>query len=125
MALSKDEQRSLDELEAALAAEDPQLANKLRGASPRRVHKRRAAVAGVLFVVGLACLVGGLKIHFLVSALGFVMMLAATVVALASWRRVEASQVDASGPAGAKSPTGTPFMDKLEDRWRRRQQEQD
>ena len=52
MALSDEEQRLLEQMEAALAAEDPKLVNALRGTSVRRVHRRRAALAGVGFFAG-------------------------------------------------------------------------
>jgi Protein of unknown function (DUF3040) len=46
VALSDEEQRLLEQMEAALAAEDPKLVNALRGTGVRRVHRRRAARAG-------------------------------------------------------------------------------
>jgi Protein of unknown function (DUF3040) len=45
VALSDEEQRLLEQMEAALAAEDPKLVNALRGTGVRRVHRRRAADA--------------------------------------------------------------------------------
>ena len=60
MALSEEEQRLLEQMEAALAAEDPKLVNTLRGTGVRKVHRRRAAVAGVGFFVGLALLIAGM-----------------------------------------------------------------
>ena len=60
MALSEEEQRLLEQMEAALAAEDPKLVNTLRGTGVRKLHRRRAAVAGVGFFVGLALLVVGM-----------------------------------------------------------------
>ena len=57
MALSDEEQRLLEQMEAALAAEDPKLVNALRGTSVRRVHRRRAALAGVGFFAGLGLLI--------------------------------------------------------------------
>lgn len=43
MALSRHEQRLLEQLEAALAADDPKLANTLRGSRSRSLHRRQAA----------------------------------------------------------------------------------
>ena len=61
MALSEEERRLLEQMEAALAAEDPRLAHTLRGsASNRRIHRRRAALAGVGFVAGAVMLVAGM-----------------------------------------------------------------
>ncbi|MBA3021576.1 DUF3040 domain-containing protein [Propionicimonas sp.] len=86
MALSEKEQRLLEQMEAALAAEDPRLANALRG-SQRRWYQRRIAVSVVVFVVGVATLIIGMEIHPLVSVLGFVVMLGATVVAITAWQQ--------------------------------------
>jgi hypothetical protein len=118
MALSKDEQRLLEEMEAALAAEDPKLASTLRGTTTRKLHKRRAALAGVAFVVGLACLIGGMKVHFALSIAGFVIMLAASVIAISSWQYVD----DAPAPKAKASAGGPDLMGRLEDRWKKRQE---
>lgn len=126
MALSDEEQKLLEQMEAALAAEDPKLAHTLRGTkTPRTLQRKRAALAGVGFLAGCAMLVIGMRAHWLVSVLGFVIMLAATVIAVTAYRRVEPA---ASGPttvkAGQRQSSGdTSFMDKMEERWRRRQDE--
>ncbi|MGB7964141.1 MAG: DUF3040 domain-containing protein [Propionicimonas sp.] len=125
MALSEDEQRLLEQMEAALAAEDPKLANTLRGTTTRRLHRRRAALAGLVFLVGIAALLGGMEIHPIVSVAGFLIMLVATVVAVSSWQHVG---VDPDGQRAPHSsgPGGKPerdFMDKMEERWRKRQDE--
>ncbi|HHU39423.1 MAG TPA: DUF3040 domain-containing protein [Propionibacterium sp.] len=113
MALSDKEQRLLEQLEAALAAEDPKLANTLRGTTTRTLHRRRAAIAGLGFVIGLAALIGGMQLSIAVSVIGFVIMLASTVVAISSWRVVETeSQGRAPDPDSA-------VTDRLDERWRR------
>ncbi len=116
MALSDDEQRLLDQMEEALAAEDPKLASTLRGTTTRRLHRRRAAIAGVGFLIGVGCLVGGMEIHPLLSILGFLIMLGSTLVAVTSWRHVgETGDLGrGSGPRAEQA-----FIDRLEDRWRR------
>ncbi len=126
MALSDEEQKLLEQMEAALAAEDPKLAHTLRGTkTPRTLQRKRAALAGVGFLAGCAMLVIGMRAHWLVSVAGFVIMLAATVIAVTAYRRVEPA---ASGPTAVKagqrqSSSDTSFMDKMEERWRRRQDE--
>lgn len=122
MALSEEEQRLLAQMEEALAAEDPKLASTLRGTTTRRLHRRRAALAGVGFLIGIACLIGGMQLSPALSIAGFVIMLAASVIAVTSWRHVgDAAATDSS----ARSPHGekAAFMDKMEERWRRRQDE--
>lgn len=126
MALSDEEQKLLEQMEAALAAEDPKLAHTLRGTkTPRTLQRKRAALAGVGFLAGCAMLVIGMRVHWLVSVAGFVIMLAATVIAVTAYRRVEPNK---SGPAtvkaGQRQGSGdSSFMDKMEERWRRRQDE--
>ena len=124
MALSEEEQRLLEQMEAALAAEDPKLVNTLRGTGSRKVHRRRAAIAGVGFFVGLALLVVGLYLmssgpagFVALSILGFVIMVAAAVTAIYSWQHVGAVPPNGGGdrphaPQGTSSD-GT-FMDKME-----------
>lgn len=120
MALSEDEQRLLEQMEAALAAEDPKLANTLRGTGSRRLHRRRAAVAGLAFLVGIGCLIAGMQVHPVLSVAGFLVMLAATVVAVSSWQHVGYDQ-DGQSAGGGKRPAERDFMDRMEERWRRRQ----
>ena len=120
MALSEDEQRLLEQMEAALAAEAPKLANTLRGTGSRRVYRRRAALAGLVFLVGIGCLIGGMQVHPLLSIFGFLVMLAATVVAVRSWQHVG---YDQDGQPSGKKPAERDFMDRMEERWRRRQDE--
>src|SRR3954452_24903132 len=108
MALSDEEQRLLEQMEAALAAEDPKLVNALRGTGVRRVHRRRAALAGFGFFVGLALLVAGISIHPVLSVLGFVVMVAAAVVAIYSWQHVGSSVDQARAPDRATSAHGPP-----------------
>jgi hypothetical protein len=117
MALSENEQRLLEQMEAALAAEDPKLANTLRGTT-KRWHRRRAVFAGIGFVAGLACLIAGMQVHPVVSVVGFVMMLAAAVVGVSAWQQ---SGLSGDGPGGRAGGTERDFMGRLEDRWRRHQ----
>lgn len=119
MALSEDEQRLLDQMEAALEAEDPKLANTLRGTTERRLHRRRAALAGLGFLVGIGMLIGGMEVHWALSVGGFLIMLASTVVAVTAWQHVG---YGADGSDGGKSGDRD-FMDRMEERWRHRNDE--
>jgi hypothetical protein len=128
VALSDEEQRLLEQMEAALAAEDPKLVNALRGTSVRRVHRRRAAIAGVGFFAGLGLLIAGISINPFLSVLGFVIMVAAAVTAIYSWQHVGGNADAAQGRDRAKTSQGSRadgqgFMDKMEERWRRRRDE--
>jgi len=59
MPLSENEKRVLEEMEAALSADDPKFAHRLRGElSSQRV---RRIIAGIVFILaGMAILIGGL-----------------------------------------------------------------
>ena len=59
MPLSEHEQRLLEQMERALYAEDPKLASALRGSDLRMHYRRRALLAGVGFVLGIALLMAG------------------------------------------------------------------
>ncbi|NLT30520.1 MAG: DUF3040 domain-containing protein [Propionibacterium sp.] len=126
MPLSEEEKRLLAQMEAALAADDPKLAENLRGTTRRKVSRRTAGLAGIGFFVGLAALVGGLQLHPAISIVGFLLMLAGAVVAVSAWRNVDPSAPAAPDePRPARSPGGAgadeTFMNRMEERWRRRQ----
>jgi len=133
--LSEDEQRLLEQMERALADEDPKFASALRGTSLRSHNRRRAVLGSIGFVVGVALLMAGVILpRTLVSVVGFVVMLASAYVALTYWRRVAEPERPASsnvGPRRASRAAGssrsagrssTGFMDRLEERWRRRRE---
>lgn len=135
MALSEEEQQLLAQMEAALAADDPKLADMLRGTGTRKVHRRRAAIAGIGFVLGIVALVAGMQFNPsilgpILSVAGFLLMLGAAVIGLSSWRHVNDAEMGEGGDDETpKSPKGNAdpneqvkqFMDKMEERWRRRQ----
>lgn len=126
MALSEQERKLLEQLEASLMAEDPKLAETLRGTTDIRIHRRRAAVAGLGFVLGMVVLVAGVQVHPVVSIAGFVLMLVSAIVGIRSWQRVagdghgDADPARPPGPAQPKAPAQD-FMERLEERWRHRQ----
>jgi hypothetical protein len=137
--LSEEELRLLEQMERALVAEDPKLASTMRGTSFRRHARRRAYFAGGAFVIGVVVLMtGAILQETVVGILGFVVMLVAAYVALSSWRgqaggddHSESADPHApftlieGGRAQKRSGRGRShqqhsFMDRLEERWRRR-----
>ena len=128
MALSEQERKLLEQLEASLMADDPKFAQTLSGAGGIRIHRRRATLAGLGFVLGLLLLIGGVQIHPAVSIVGFVVMLAAAIIGVNSWQRVAGEGQPRNQPPGPQGPTNPPkppnqdFMEKLEERWRKRQE---
>ncbi|MEZ5086152.1 MAG: DUF3040 domain-containing protein [Tessaracoccus sp.] len=122
MALSEQERKLLEQLEASLMADDPKLAETLRGTGQVRIHRKRATLAGLGFVAGLLVLIVGVQIHPAVSIAGFVIMLASAIVGINSWQRIGGEDTPAKKmPSGGPRPGNQEFMDKLEERWRRNQ----
>jgi Flp pilus assembly protein TadB len=125
--LSEEEQRLLEQMEEALAAEDPKFVSALRGASARTHHKRLTILAVCGFVIGIAVLMTGAVVAVTALAVaGFVVMLGSAYVALSHFRRMgEPDLPDNVHPMNRPKGSGSParqsgFMNRMEDRWRRR-----
>jgi hypothetical protein len=124
--LSEEEQRLLEQMEEALAAEDPKFVSTIRGSSSRIKHKRIAILATVGFVFGVVVLMAGaITTLSLVAVAGFVIMLTCAYLAITHWRRLGdpdlPSNVHPIGKSkGRQSTQSTGFMNRMEDRWRRR-----
>jgi DUF3040 family protein len=85
--LSEEELRLLEQMEQALAQEDPKFVSTLRGSSLERVARMRTIAAAVVFVVGVVMLMGGaVSQQIWLGVLGFVVMVGSATIALASWR---------------------------------------
>ncbi|SDR10226.1 DUF3040 domain-containing protein [Thermostaphylospora chromogena] len=131
MPLSEHEQRLLDQIEQALYAEDPKWANTVRIRDPRNHYKRRVVKASIGFVIGVVLLMVGVVINLIPLGVGgFVVMLAACVWGLSSWKRMNGFSDGPSAPSGpsrfGRAPRRGPrqsFMERMEERWRRRQDE--
>ncbi len=119
MPLSEEELQRLAELEASLVAEDPQLAENMQPARHVEVHRRSAALAGLGFLVGVIMLIAGMHYFWLISVIGFVAMFTSTVVAINSWKFV--TDVEDKKQPRSRSASQASFMNRMEDRWRRRQ----
>ena len=134
MPLSEHERRQLEQIEQALRADDPQFADAVRAADPRAHYKRRVIAAALGFVIGVGLLLAGVVINVIVIAVaGFVVMLACGLWAVTSYRRMtgittgrvpaRAAREDrraAKGRRAGQQP-GSGLMERLEERWRRRQ----
>ena len=143
MPLSEEELRLLEQMERALVEEDPKLASTLRGTTLRSAARRRAIAAGALFVVGVVVFMTGVISELpVVGIAGFVVMLASATFGLAQVRgqRGASSQPTAQAPQGNGSTgftlihgsggrtrrprrTSASFMDRMEERWRRRREQ--
>ena len=87
MPLSEEELRLLEQMEQALAQEDPKFVSTLRGSSLERVARIRTIAAAGFFVLGVVMLMGGaISAQIWLGVLGFVVMLASATIGLAAWR---------------------------------------
>jgi uncharacterized membrane protein YdbT with pleckstrin-like domain len=130
--LSENEQRLLEQIERGLLADDPKFADKVRSTDPRHRAVRRTALAVVLFLLGVTTLVFGQVAHVtpggvpLLSILGFVVMFLATVFGVQSYRHAGKTDQKANlhvvgSETKAKSRSTRPsLLERLEERWRRR-----
>ena len=142
MPLSEEELRLLEQMERALVEEDPKLASTLRGTSLRRSARRRAVLAGVCFLLGIAVMMSGaITETWPLGIAGFVIMLGSATIAVTAIRGQQAvgSESRSTGhPAhgftvidGGRSGrtrrkrrvSSASFMDRMEDRWRRRREQ--
>ncbi|ANP54525.1 hypothetical protein J2Z21_001874 [Streptomyces griseochromogenes] len=125
MPLSEHEQRMLEQMERALYAEDPKFASALEGSGLRTYTRRRVYQAAAGFLVGIALLMAGMVAQQIwVSVVGFLVMLGCAVLAVTGWRKA---------PKPGEQPAGAPrrqvrqkrsMMDRIEQRWQRRRDEQ-
>jgi hypothetical protein len=119
--LSEEEARLLHQLEQSLAAEDPDFASTLRG-SKFLAHNRRVAILAVLgFLAGVALLFSGaVSAMTWLGVLGFVVMLGGAYVFVMAWRRGIGQAEEKGNEPATQKPPGS-FVDRLEERWQRRQ----
>nr|WP_272926172.1 DUF3040 domain-containing protein [Streptomyces sp. SID8379] len=129
--LSEHEQRMLEQMERALYAEDPKFATALEGSGLRTYTRRRVYQAVAGFLVGIALLMAGMVAKQIwVSVVGFLVMLGCAVLAVTGWRKAPKPGEQPAGavPGGAaarrQSKQKRSMMDRIEQRWQRRRDEQ-
>jgi hypothetical protein len=137
VSLSEHEQRLLEQIEQGLRADDPRFADAVAAADPRMRYKRRVTAAALGFVVGVGLLFAGVVTNVtLVVVAAFVVMLACSLWALTSYRRMTGittgraparARRSGMGRRAAKGrragkQAGSGLMEQLEERWRRRQE---
>jgi hypothetical protein len=130
--LSEHEQRLLEQMEKALYAEDPKFATSLR--STGGAASRSRAALGVLgILVGLGVVLAGMALPMAaLGVVGFVVMLAGAVLTYFAFTRRTPAEEGAEGsegaedasapqsPSKAKPQRSSGFMDRMEERWRKR-----
>lgn len=122
MPLSEHEQRLFEQIERSLA-EDPKFASAVRATDPRFHARRRLVLAGILFVGGIALLVyGAVSKVALLGVGGFVVMLISVAFGMQSYRRGQSGDLRAVGGSASRRTRNrrSSIVDRLEERWRRR-----
>jgi hypothetical protein len=127
MPLSEQEQRLLEEMERSLYHND---ADFVATVAPRRGKPNYTVlVVGILVgVLGIATLVAGVVIpQPLVGILGFAVMFAGVLIAVAPPKHSTPSQPPVPGNRRPKtgSTSGSSFMQNMNDRWDKRQDNRD
>ena len=134
MPLSEHEQRLLDQIERALYAEDPKFASTVRSTDLRSHMRRRLRRAALVLALGFLLMLASVVMQeTLIGVAGFVVMLGALLLALASWKKLgngPAAPLHVAGqpprtPRGSRPvrPRNRPeggWKARLEERWKRR-----
>ena len=137
MPLSEHEQRQLEQIEQALYREDPKFGRLVRSSDPRVHYKRKLVQALIGVLVGAGLLAAGVVTHRVyLEAAGAAILVLSLVWATVSWRRHVArvrpakparakAQVKGQarpGPARPAQSRRARMMERMEERWRRRQE---
>ncbi len=126
MPLSEQEQRLLDEMERHLMSHDADVVT----APSRALSYRNIVYGSILVLAGLGALVAGVSIGFntgflgiAVGVLGFLFMVTGVVLAVTPLKG--SARATSSSPSAGRAPraSGASFMDRMNDRWDRRNEE--
>jgi hypothetical protein len=131
--LPEDEQRQLQQIEEALCRDDPKFARRM-SASDLRVRDKRKLIRALLgVIIGGGLLSAGTATRLVyLEAAGVVIVLLSLMWAAVSWRRYVAGVRPSHSGAAIMTSKGTKrrsgrtrrarVMERLEERWRRRQE---
>jgi hypothetical protein len=128
MPLSEHEQRLLEQMERALYAEDPKFATTLRSASVARASRGKAVLGVLVTFGGIGLLLTAMASQTPpVGIVGFAVMLSGAVLVYSAFKTpavvvdTNAGNAENAGNATKRNAPKTSFMDRVEDRWRKRQ----
>ncbi|WP_374315609.1 DUF3040 domain-containing protein [Microbacterium sp.] len=122
MPLSEQEQRLLDEMERHLMRNDADVVSAPRDG--RSLSYRNIVYGTILVLLGLGGLIVGVSLPMIiVGVLGFVVMLGGVILAVTPTRGPGRVRVEPDKPAAASSRPSASFMDRMNDRWDKRQGE--
>ncbi|GAA1835834.1 DUF3040 domain-containing protein [Agromyces salentinus] len=129
MPLSEQEQRLLEEMERNLYRNDADFVHAVGGVRGRRPNYRAIVLGVLLAVAGAGALIAGVALQALIiGVVGFALMFAGVLVAITPSKRGAATPAPAESGPSASKPKGQQsagFMDRLNDRWDRRQERGD
>lgn len=121
MPLSEQEQRLLDEMERHLLHNDADVVSAPSG--DRALSYRNLVYGALLLLVGVGGLVAGVilgdVLGMIIGVVGFAAMLAGVMFAVTPVRRT--TPVAPRETSSAKRQESGSFMDRMNDRWERRQ----
>jgi hypothetical protein len=130
--LSEHEQRQLEQIEQALYREDPKFGRVVRSSDPRVHYKRKLVQAFVGVLAGGGAVAAGVVTHhWYLEPAGAALVVLSLVWAIVSWRRhaarvrpvrAKVSQPRAAGPGRSRAGWRARLMERMEERWRRRQE---
>lgn len=125
MPLSEQEQRLLDEMERHLLHNDADIVSAPSG--DRTLSYRNLVYGAVLLLVGIGALVAGVALggelgvgSIIIGVVGFAAMLAGVILAATPVRRTGVTKQKPGAPAKPTQNSAS-FMDRMNDRWDRRQ----
>lgn len=127
MPLSEQEQRLLEEMERNLYRNDADFVQAVGG---RRggIDYRRVVLGVLLALAGIGALIAGVALQLpIIGILGFAVMFAGVLLAITPSRRsaAKAAPLDPTDAQRPKAKSHGGFMDRLNDRWDRRQEGHD
>ena len=128
MPLSEQEQRLLEEMERNLYRNDADFVHAVGGVRGRRPNYRAIVLGVLLAVVGIGALIAGVALQLLiVGVIGFALMFGGVLLAITPGKRGAAAPAPAEPTSGSSKGkrSGGGFMDRLNDRWDRRQEGRD
>ena len=130
--LSEHEQRQLEQIEQALYREDPKFGRLVRSSDPRVHYKRKLVQAIIGTLIGAGALAAGVVTHRLyLDGAGAAVVVLSLLWAIVSWRRhlarvrparTKVSQSRADHPGRPALGWRARLMERMEERWRRRQE---
>jgi uncharacterized membrane protein YkgB len=119
MPLSDHEQQLLEQMERALATEDPKFASALRGSMAGKATPKSVGIAILAVVVGVGLMITAVSMAIpLLGVAGFIAIVVGLSFAFSNSKNESGQAAQAKDK---KLKTSTDFMQGLEERWDRRQ----